>query len=439
MKRTFWENSKQEALVYARRRPEETALYRIVYNHREELEYSWEQVFQPKYGALRKEVLKSLDNYLNCGILSSGLALAVCESCNETRVIAFSCKQRCLCPSCDTKRAYIFAENIEQNILLDQEHCHVVFSIPKRLRIYFRFNRDLNKYLYQAAWQSWKELIGENTTGKTAAVFALHTAGDLLDWHPHIHGIALKGNVTENADFEPINSIDLNKLELLFSEKIFNFLLSEELITEDVVQNMRSWQHSGFGVFVGNSISFEDKNKILFTARYLKKCPLSLNRLEILEHPILPVVRYHSKSEDVQEYRDFSPLEFLANLSLHIPDKWEQTVRYNGIYSAKTRGANKEHENENENIGTGIETKELEPETPQKPISQIWAIWIKKVFEVDPLVCPKCSSQMKIKSFVFKLSEINKITKHAGIPNWKPPPSLFKQIANTQYYCNYPQ
>ena len=53
-------------------------------------------------------------------------------------------------------------------------------------------------------------------------------------------------------------------------------------------------------------------------------------------------VRYSAKDSregEMPETKLFSPLEFLAELSQHIPDTYEQVIRYYGHYSARTRGA----------------------------------------------------------------------------------------------------
>ena len=70
METPTWNQSKERQLQYIRRSPETTELYRIVYHYRNDLEWLWEQEFQPEFGCLRKEVLDALDKYLNCGILA---------------------------------------------------------------------------------------------------------------------------------------------------------------------------------------------------------------------------------------------------------------------------------------------------------------------------------------------------------------------------------
>ena len=99
---------------------------------------------------------------------------------------------------------------------------------------------------------------------------------------------------------------------------------------------MLSWEHSGFHVFVGEPIEPGNTDARLFVARYLKKCPISLERLQLIESAAEPLVRYHKPK--TRESRDFTPLKFLAEISQHIPDKWEQTTRYFGILSARSRG-----------------------------------------------------------------------------------------------------
>ena len=59
---------------------------------------------------------------------------------------------------------------------------------------------------------------------------------------------------------------------------------------------------------------------------------------------------------------------------------------------------------------------------PKKPISKLWSIWIKKIYEVDPLVCSRCGAQMKIVAFIQDPKEIAKLTKNLGISQQRAPP-----------------
>ena len=114
--------------------------------------------------------------------------------------------------------------------------------LPKRLRIYFKYDRKLTKLLYSAAWDAWLEATGE-LPGKTGMIAALHTAGDLLHFHPHVHAMALDGTVDEDGTFHQLTEVDVEVLHDSFQQNIFNALLKQELITEEVVENMLSWEH----------------------------------------------------------------------------------------------------------------------------------------------------------------------------------------------------
>lgn len=236
-----WEGAKNGSRQYRRRTPETTPLSGVISSCREELKRVWEDIFQHQYGALRDEVTEAFERYLECGILAHGCARARCENprCNHSELIAFSCKIRNLCPSCGAKRAVLFAENLVENVLKPHEHRHSVFTLPKRVRPFFKFRRDLHGRVYRAAWESWKELILEQCpTGTPAAdfdelsrvVLALHSSGDLLAWHPHVHGLFLAGAMLPDGTFYPI-TIDQERLQVLFTDKVLQALREEGLLT----------------------------------------------------------------------------------------------------------------------------------------------------------------------------------------------------------------
>jgi hypothetical protein len=79
MRRDSWEQAKSQCQHYKRRSPENGALYQLVYDQHQDLEYRWEEQFQHEYGYLRPEVMKAFDAYLNCGILEHGAARVYCD------------------------------------------------------------------------------------------------------------------------------------------------------------------------------------------------------------------------------------------------------------------------------------------------------------------------------------------------------------------------
>lgn len=85
------------AVACERRRPETTVLYRTLQEHlatfRARLETAGD--------SLPGHVDAAFDATLECGMLQSGFARVRCPRCAHDRLVAFSCKQRGICPSCE--------------------------------------------------------------------------------------------------------------------------------------------------------------------------------------------------------------------------------------------------------------------------------------------------------------------------------------------------
>ena len=71
----------------------------------------------------------------------------------------------------------------------------------------------------------------------------------------------------------------------------------------------------------------------------------------------------------------------------------------------------------------------IEEETQYLP-SKGWAEMIKKVYEVDPLICPKCAGQMRIIAFITDYSAVDRIITHLKLTfaaERPPPPQAAQQ------------
>lgn len=93
------------------------------------------------------------------------------------------------------------------------------------------------------------------------------------------------------------------------------------------------------------------------------------------------IKEYHIYEKD-EMMRNFSPLEFLAELSTQIPRVFEQTTRYFGVYSPRARGKKRREERFQKILQNNFEP--VDSLLPTRPPSQSWARCMKLVFEVDP-------------------------------------------------------
>ena len=170
------------------------------------------------------------------------------------------------------KRAVKFAEHLHDEVLEPVANRHVVFTIPKRLRAYFRYDRGLNAILFRAAWGSIVEVFGADR-GVPAAVLTVQTAGDALNFHPHLHGCLANGLFAANGTFTQFESIGKENLTSRFGERVLVLLQGRGLISDGDVAQILSQEHSGFGVWLGEP--FEDSDSERFVARYRAGTDLS--------------------------------------------------------------------------------------------------------------------------------------------------------------------
>jgi hypothetical protein len=115
-------------------------------------------------------------------------------------------------------------------------------------------------------------------------------------------------------------------------------------------------------------------------------------------------VRYqYSRQGSQEESLDY--LEFIARVTSHISDKGQVMIRYYGLYSNAHLGKmRKSHEAASHSLI-------IEQEEPFVP-SKGWAEMMRKVYGVDPLLCPSCGGQMKIISFIEEHKVMDKIIDH---------------------------
>jgi hypothetical protein len=210
--------------------------------------------------------------------------------------------------------------------------------------------------------------------------------------------------------------LELKKLEAIFQHKVFKMLLNRRKITQEMISMLSTWRHSGFHVFCGNRISPTDDTAMENLARYIIRASFSQERMQYLDQE--GKVVYTSK--DGRTNKSFPALEWLANLSSHIPNRGEQMVRYYGWYSNVSRGKRRR-----EGRGDVIPCI-LESLGDEKTFRRNWARLIQKIYEVDPLVCPKCLGTMRVVSSIEDPSVIRAILDHLGI--WlvrsRPPPNI---------------
>jgi hypothetical protein len=391
----------------------------------------YDEKYAGTYGMFRLERIQKLGKrFSTCVDYLQGIARIRCTNpeCGHDYFRPFSCKGFYLCPSCSRKRTLLFAEHLTDEVLLNLPHRQFVFTIPKALRPFFRHDRllfaEVSRLIYRLLGEFYDEAAGRSLL--TGIVVAHQTFGDMLRWNPHFHAIVLEGGFDDEGTFFYIPFASLQPMVEIFRRRVIKLLVERELLNSDFARNLLSWRHSGFSI--DNSVRILDESSQENLAEYIARPPISLKK--ILYEPFKGRVLFHTTYSEYfkQNVHMFKALDFLAELTQHIPPKGLQLIRRYGLYASRTKGRWEEmpwiaerapegwkgtHPNVIALDDNGCESSsESEVEVDVLAYKRAWARLLAKVYEVDPLVCPKCGGEMKVIAIIENPAEIKRILRY---------------------------
>jgi hypothetical protein len=256
----------------------------------------------------------------------------------------------------------------------------------------------------------------------SGAAIAVHTFGEFQQFNPHLHLIATNGCFSGNGTFTKSPAPEPKDLQELFRYEVFKMLKAEGKINDAVIENMLGWRHSGFNVYCGPNIWPNNDQGLEDLARYIVRACFSQERMNYLpaKDSRDGQAKVIYKSKDGRTSKTFDALDWLAQLVTHIPNKGEQMVRYYGYYSNKSRGLRKK-------AGCDDQVPALiESAVSSAAFRRNWARLIQKIYQIDPLLCPKCQGSMKVIAFIEDDALIKTILIHLGLwetRNHDPPQS----------------
>jgi hypothetical protein len=129
--------------VYHPRDPHQSPLWQLLNDHYQDFELHYDDHCVRFYGYHRPVVRDVVEAYHQCGDLCEGFTRIRCPDCRYEYLLAFSCRGRWFCPSCHAKKGVQFGEQLREAVLYPFPHRQYVFSIPKILRLHFKYERSL--------------------------------------------------------------------------------------------------------------------------------------------------------------------------------------------------------------------------------------------------------------------------------------------------------
>lgn len=148
--------------------------------------------------SLPPHVCKAVRAIMGCRSAQLGGHKRVCDECGFIEISYNSCRNRC-CPKCQAlaKERWILDRESE---MLPVPYFHVVFTLPEELNVIVMNNRtELFNLLFKASADTLKALSldGKYLGAETGFISILHTWGQNLSFHPHVHIVIPGGGLTE--------------------------------------------------------------------------------------------------------------------------------------------------------------------------------------------------------------------------------------------------
>lgn len=348
---------------------------------------------------LPDHVRDAVHSLRSCRTAALGGHVQACPEGHVERVWYNSCRHR-FCPQCAQLQMAQWLEK-QKARLLACDHYHVIFTLPRELNALWLANvREFAQLFFQAAWATLSELLGDaKYLGATPGMLAaLHTWGQTLVLHPHLHCLVTGGGwdgvtwrAVRNGYLLPARvvmplfrgkllaalhtALDAGQLTLSPGVTLsqLRMLLNRLGRTNWHVQIMARYAH-GQGVAT-------------YLARYLRGGPLKPSR--IVSWDAQTVTFRYADNQDLEAHgrgkRKLLPLsvtDFLQRWLLHVPPPGLQVVRAYGLYAPTKRAA----------LGQARQTLGQAPVTA--PVRLDWQTYCAQQGPQHPERCPVCGQRL---------------------------------------------
>ena len=161
--------------------------------------------FVTQFGpVLTTEQRRAVRDLVACRTAALGGHVEACDHCAERRVAYNSCRNR-HCPKCQGTQTIVWLKR-EAAHVLPVQYFHVVFTLPEEVAALALQNpRAVYGLLFQASWETIRDVAADpKHLGAEVGVLAvLHTWGQSLQHHPHVHCVVTGGGLACDPTGQP--------------------------------------------------------------------------------------------------------------------------------------------------------------------------------------------------------------------------------------------
>jgi hypothetical protein len=284
--------------------------------------------------------LRTLDAIRRCRTASLGGHVDLCTSCSHVRISYNSCRNR-HCPKCQQvqRERWIQAREAE---LLPATYFHVVFTLPEPFNKLCLYQSALvYKLLFDTAWSVMKSFANDkkHLGADTGMISILHTWGQNLSLHPHIHCTVPGGGVTASGKWKHARSngkflFPVKAMSQVFRAR-FVALLRERF--EGLEPSFYNDLFKAPWVVYAKRPFGSPKHVIEYLGRYTHKVAISNHRVVDVKDNLVTFRYKDYRDEGKVKEMCLHPLEFIRRFSLHILPKGFTRIRHYGILSSSRK------------------------------------------------------------------------------------------------------
>lgn len=295
---------------------------------------------------------KAFNSILNCRTSAMGAHMNQCNNCDNLEISYNSCRNR-HCPKCQTlkKEQWI---NKQQQYLLNEQYFHVVFTIPDNLNgIIIQNQQKMYNVFFKAVSQTLIELAADQKYlgAKIGITTVLHTWGQNLMYHPHIHCIIPAGGLDHRGKWRKSKKkffMPVRVLSKLFRGKFLSLMKEEELIFTGKIKKLEQ------PVNIDSLMThLYQKDWVVYCKKPFKSATHVINYLGRYTHRVAITNNRILKIQDgmvtfkMRDYKDSNKLkhltitinEFVRRFLLHILPSRFHKIRHYGLLASRDKSA----------------------------------------------------------------------------------------------------
>lgn len=275
----------------------------------------------------------------DCRTQKMGTGSYQCNGCGHRWFWHHSCRDR-HCPQCQRQASDAWVDR-QKSQLVPAPYFHIVFTLPHALNDWVgRHGRTLYSALFHSAWGSLNGLADRKYHGQAGMTCVLHTWGQNLSRHVHLHCLVPAGVLTDK-DWKPIHKGYFLPVKLL-SNRFRGTMVSQlrqgyeqgALSTIDKATLDGTLSHlmsHPWVVYCKSALEYRE-TLVSYLARYTYRVGLSNHRLESWKDNQVTLSYFDNKANKASRL-SLKPAELIRRFLLHVLPKGFMRIRHYGYLS----------------------------------------------------------------------------------------------------------